>query len=277
MDVSLTEYLKSVLKRWWWLVVGLIGGLLGLAPLVGINLEIPSSVGWLIFFIGLFVAQFLAYHDLRVEKIKLEDDLKEAKMYEAKSQRIEIISKEKYPAEILRIFDDMRRCLSEIVEFSDNMTDVNPEKLIDPCRGITPHELYLALNQQTLEDNVSSTYTFYRNFNLGIGLINLQEKNDKWRQLIEDYETVKKDIPDQKLIMSMGTHFEAINGVNAIRLYYRYMKKYGATEMNIRAVEPFRPVSDLQDQTMSRVNKRILELKLGEEPQWEMLYFKGKK
>jgi hypothetical protein len=55
------------------------------------------------------------------------------------------------------------------------------------------------------------------------------------------------------------------------------MKKYGATEMNIRAVEPFRPVSDLQDQTMSRVNKRILELKLGEEPQWEMLYFKGKK
>ncbi len=208
---------------------------------------------------------------------KLESDLKGAKQYKAQSQRIEIISKEKYPSEILRIFDDMRRCLSEIVESSDNITDITPSKLLDSVRSITPHELYNALHQKTIEDNVRTTYAFYRGFFLDIGLYNLQTNNTKWKQLIEDYETTKKDVPDQQLLMLMRTHFEALNGVNSIRLYYRYMQKYGVSEMNIKAVEPFRPAPDLLDQTMARVTKRILELKLGEEPKWEMLYFQEKK
>lgn len=208
---------------------------------------------------------------------KLETELKGAKQYKAQAQRIEIISKEKYPSEILRIFDDMRRCLSETIESSDSITDITPSKLIDSIRGITPHELYLALHQKTIEDNVRATYTFYRGFSLDIGLGSLQKNNDKWKKLIEDYETTKKDVPDQQLIMSMRLHFEALNGAGAIRLYYRYMQKHGAGEMNIKAVEPFRPVADLLDQTMARVTKRILELKLGEEPKWEMLYFQEKK
>lgn len=276
MSESFNEYIAAVFKHWWWLVGTLVGGVITVFGLLGIPTQTTIWVGLLIMFFCLSVAQFLAYREIRKTNVKLKSDLKDANQYQAKSQRIEIISKEKYPAEILRIFDDMRRCLTLIVESSDNVQGVTVEKLFDVCKQITPHELYLALNQKTIEDNIDMTYLFYRRFNLGIGLSDIQTKDDNWKKLVEKLETTKKDIPDQELINAVFAHYSALNGVHSIKLFYRYMKIYGTNEMILRGVEPFRSIPNLLDQTMTRINKRIVELKLGEEPKWEMLYIREK-
>ena len=268
----MTEYIKLVFKHWKLLVVDLIGGTIFVLGLLKRTVPISVPIGLFIIFIGFTVAQFLAFYDLRKEKIKLTADLKEAKMFESKSQRIEIISNEKYPSEILRILNDMRINLSEIIESSDAISSITIEKLFSCIQG-SPRDAYNALNQKSLDDNVKITFSFYRNFRCGIGLIDLQETNAKWKQLVEDLETTKKDIPDQELKDSIMTHFQALNGANSIRLFYHYMRKHGSTNDLVRLVEPFRAQFDLLDYTMTRVTKRILELKLGEEPKWEVKYF----
>jgi hypothetical protein len=269
------EYIFAVLKYWKLLVIDVI---LAILSAIGTFLGQPVPLGWpltlIILFIGLIIAQYLAYRDIRKEKTQLDKDLIEAKKYEAKSQRIEIISKEKYPSEILRILDDMRRCISAIIESSDEVKDITAEKLAK-CTDGDPHELYKALNQKTLDDNINITFAFYRKCRQGIGLIDLQEISDKWKQSVEELETIKKDIPDQRLKDSVMAHYMALNGEGAIRLFYRYLRKHGATDLIIRAVEPYRPAYGLLDQTMTRVTKRILELKLGEEPKWEMKYLRS--
>jgi len=271
------EYLGVVFRYWKWLVIDWILAIIAAVfTFLGKPLAIGVPVTLGILFIGFTGAQVLAYRDLKKEKTKLEAELEEAKRYEIKSQLIEIISKEKYPAEILRIFDDMRRCLSIMIESSDSVQDVTSGKLFNVCKQITPHELYLAVYQKTLEDNAEMVHLFYRYFNFGIGLRDLQAKDARWKQLVEELETTKKDIPDQELVGAVNSHFSALNGVYSIRLFYRYMDKYGTTEMILKCVEPFRPVPNLLDQTMARINHRIIELKLGEPPKWEMLYIKEK-
>jgi len=273
MGESFVEYSKAVTKKWWWLVGTMIGGIMTIAGILNVPIPFSIPIGLVIFFFCLFIAQFLAYHDLRKNNQKLVGDLRESKIFESKSQRIDIISKEKYPSEVLRIFDDMRRCLSDIVESADNIPGVTFE-LMTKCIHGDPHELYLAIHQKSLDDNVNVTFSFYRQFNYGIGLSDQQKINNRWKQLVENLETIKKNIPDQELINYIIAHYTALNGVHAIRLFYRFMAKYGTHHIILQAVEPFRPVPNLLDQTMARVTNRILELKLGEEPKWEMLYFK---
>lgn len=235
--------------------------------------SVPSwgwySVGYLLLAL-FFIAVIVGY---RRENKRLEVALSEAKLYEAKSQRIEIISKERYPTEILRILDDMRRSISNIIEnVVIDKSVVNSKSLVDSVH-ITPHELYLAIHQRTVDENIANVYTFYMRFGYEIGLIALQEKDNAWKKLVDEFETVKKDVPDQRLKEYIGGHYKAINGAGAVRLYYRYLREVGASEMAIKSVEHFRPYSDLLDQTMTRVTKRILELKLGEEPKWETRYY----
>jgi len=251
-----------------------------IANVVGYSLDTQQIVewgipSWSLYIIGycLIVLFFIAIiSGLWQDNKHLKADLKEAKRYEVKSQRIEIISKEKYPSEILRIFDDMRRCLSEIIESSDSVQDVTPEILATVSHG-SPRDLARAISQKTIDDNVYVTNCFYNKFRAGIGLIDLKEKNAKWRELNEELETVKKDIPDQKLKDSVMSHFDALNGENSIRLFYRYMRRCGVSDFVMKTVEPFRPLHGLTDETLTRVSNRILELKLGEEPKWETRHF----
>lgn len=274
MAESFAEYIMAVLKYWKWLLIDWILALIsGLSTLTEkpIPLGIPLAITLAL--VGLIVAQFLAFHDLRKRKASLEDELKNAKRYQDQSQRIEIISKEKYPSEILRIFDDMRRCLNEIIESGDTVENVTGEKISSVMHG-SPRDLARALNQKTIDDNIHVTYCFYQNFRAGIGLIDLQNNNKKWLDLCEQLETIKKDIPDQKLKDSVNSHFEAMNGEASIRLHYRYMAKYGTNQYILQVVKPFRPIRGLTDETLTRVSKRIVDLKLGEEPQWEMKHFK---
>ena len=89
MEETLNEYFNAIFRRWWWLVVDIAGGVLFITGLLGKTVPVTLPIGIFIIFVGFSVAQFLAFHDLRKVKAKLEEDLKEAKMYEAKSQRIE--------------------------------------------------------------------------------------------------------------------------------------------------------------------------------------------
>ncbi len=71
MFQSFKESLGLVLKRWWTLVVSVVGGGLGIANLVVDELVVPVW-GWvLIAAIGLSVAQFLAFHKIRISRDKL--------------------------------------------------------------------------------------------------------------------------------------------------------------------------------------------------------------
>lgn len=66
--VSWGEYIGAVWRHWlglaWFFVAGLLGAVTYFEP----GLRVPSWGWWLLALIGLIVSQFLAFHDLRVER-----------------------------------------------------------------------------------------------------------------------------------------------------------------------------------------------------------------
>lgn len=63
----MAEYAQYVAKRWWWLVVGGLGGVLTVIALVT-TISLPTWLGVTVLFAGLIVAQSLAFKDMRVER-----------------------------------------------------------------------------------------------------------------------------------------------------------------------------------------------------------------
>jgi hypothetical protein len=63
------EYARYVGRRWWFVVVGVVGGVLTVVALVA-SIVIPTWLGIVILVVGLSVAQFLAFKDMRGERDK---------------------------------------------------------------------------------------------------------------------------------------------------------------------------------------------------------------
>lgn len=76
IQVSLTEYIKS-LGRWGWVVlVGILAGVYGLASSIwDVPLIIPSWLWILLLFVGLTIVPFIPFHKLRLEKLRVEEKL----------------------------------------------------------------------------------------------------------------------------------------------------------------------------------------------------------
>lgn len=73
---SLLPYASAVIRYWWAVVIAGIGGLLGAVALIAPSehkgwlpwVQRHQPIWWIIFVAGLFIAQFLAFHKVRVER-----------------------------------------------------------------------------------------------------------------------------------------------------------------------------------------------------------------
>ena len=72
-----TEYARYVARRWWWLVVGVAGGVLTGVSLIT-TVSVPVWFGIAVLFGGLTVAQSLAFKDMRDERELVQRALSEA-------------------------------------------------------------------------------------------------------------------------------------------------------------------------------------------------------
>lgn len=61
---SFNAFIKDIFKRWWYLVTGIISGIISTISLIGINPTMSLTIGFIIFGICLFIAMYLAYRDL---------------------------------------------------------------------------------------------------------------------------------------------------------------------------------------------------------------------
>ena len=67
----LYDYLKAVINKWWWIVVGVVGGAIGVFPLLGIDINIPQWIGLTVLFLAIIIAQYMTYVELRKGQAKI--------------------------------------------------------------------------------------------------------------------------------------------------------------------------------------------------------------
>jgi hypothetical protein len=72
-----TEYGRHVWRYWWLVVVGGVGGVLSLVSLVA-SIVIPTWLGVVVLLVGLSVAQFLAFKEMRHHRNEARDALRKA-------------------------------------------------------------------------------------------------------------------------------------------------------------------------------------------------------
>lgn len=68
---SCKTYPKDLLRHLWAIVITGVGGLMGLLTAIFPNVQIPSWVWVFILVLGLMIAQFLAWHTIRLERDRL--------------------------------------------------------------------------------------------------------------------------------------------------------------------------------------------------------------
>jgi hypothetical protein len=73
------EYAKYVARRWWFVAVGVIGGVLTIVTLVA-SIVVPTWLGVVILVGGLTIAQFLAFKDMRDERDMARAELQAAEV-----------------------------------------------------------------------------------------------------------------------------------------------------------------------------------------------------
>lgn len=88
MGKSLKEYVPAIFRWWWVLVVFMIGDIAGIALTMWRNIEVPFWCWILLFLIGFVIAQFLAFHDVRIKR-----DEAIIKLHEIEKSRPEIVFK----------------------------------------------------------------------------------------------------------------------------------------------------------------------------------------
>ena len=64
MRKHLLIFAEAITKRWWWLVIGVIGGAQSIASGLGYTPHVSWIIGIVILVFSLLVASFLAYRDL---------------------------------------------------------------------------------------------------------------------------------------------------------------------------------------------------------------------
>ena len=99
MQDSFKAFTRAVFHKWGWIVTGLIGGGVFILNSFGINPSFSKVIGACVLVICLFVACFLAYHELLSEKIRLASLVKK--------QNIITASRPLNPKKRLRFYDNM--------------------------------------------------------------------------------------------------------------------------------------------------------------------------
>ena len=136
---------------------------------------------------------------------------------------------------------------------------------------ISPEELAKALNQETYDDNIDCLFYFYRH--MKINDIRLHEEGKKWHELENEYEYLKKDIPDLILKNYCNIHVMALKGVYSTELFYVYFNNAPSSDLKRemgKAIAHFHIKGGVLDYSSTRVAGRIQYLKCGGEPKWEL-------
>lgn len=75
--LSLRLFVFGILKRIWLLLPAFISDPLDIAERLGMSYDFPQWISWFLLGLGIIVAIFLTYHDLRQQKLALEKQLNE--------------------------------------------------------------------------------------------------------------------------------------------------------------------------------------------------------
>jgi len=239
------------------------------------NLELwalPLVVLGVVFAVRLlFVAPYWLYKTVASEKAKLKDKLEKAEWEHIRKRRIELIEKEEYPKRIPAILRRMRVCLESILKEvqSKNLTI---KQLWDSLKGITPEDYAEVLTQHTYDENIDILAKFCRRMQLSKDGITLNEdSNTKWEDLEDEFDDIKKDVPDLLLKDNIMAYYQALKGVYYLRLFYYHMNKAPSSELKdavAQVMTRYRYPADLLDYCLTRAVKRIQELKCGAELVW---------
>ncbi len=263
---NIKGYLKAVFKYWWWLVAGIVGGGLTIPVLMGHDVNIALPVGLGIIFICFSIAQFLAYNDLKKQKVQIDTKLQNAEWDTIRKYRIKLINEEEYPEKIFDILNRMRPCLDRLLKEA-LLTPLSSKELWDAIKTINPTEYAEAIGQITYDDNTNVIYSFYRHL-FHYSEIKLNESDTEWMLLDDELEVIKSAIPCLELKDFVVAYYMALKGINAVELFYGHLNKVKSQDLS-EAVKIYRYKIGLLDYASTRIARRIQELRSGGEPKWE--------
>lgn len=110
MFLSLREFLGKATKHWWALLTGLVSGAAGLVGnLSGKSVGLSPDLWYIFAAVGLVVAAFLAFHDIRRER----DDLRKRLDSAHDRRRFQVQDR------IEEAYEEYRRDVSEFVQYVD--------------------------------------------------------------------------------------------------------------------------------------------------------------
>ena len=259
MPESFVQYIKAVLQKWWWLVVGVIGGALGVAPLLGANLAVPSAVGFAVMFVGLSIAQFLAYHDLRTKQAKKEWEY-------VREKNIALIT----PAmdDIIPTLDKMRQILKQLtLEISTMPVDKETlDKVVTymyqeyGIKDLGEEQLKYFLELASVMDT------------LGVGLEKVKGRV-QWIEVENRLESLPK--PDTHLEENIKEFVIILNGAYSYllgNLYQLSANKGKEAQLSSDEIKYFtknrnasKSMEIVIDRARTKVERRIFQLKRGDE------------
>lgn len=219
----------------------------------------------------LFFAPYWLYKTVASEKVELKDKLGKAEWEHIRKRRMELIEKEEYPIKIPDILKRMRTCLESILKKAESK-NVTINKMWDSLKGTSPEDFAEVVNQSTYDENIVVLAKYHRRMQLSKDGITLKEDySTEWIALENELEDIKKDVPDLLLKDNIMAYYYALKGVCYLRLFYHHMNKAPSSELKdavAQTMTHYRYPEDLLDYCLTRVVKRIQELKCGDELAW---------
>lgn len=247
-------------KRWLWLVLGVIGGILTILSILGYTPSLPWQVGLGIFFVSLTIAQFLAFHDLRQSKDKNEWEFIRQRKIELAAQQLDGL------VDTLEAMRKELRCLVDKASLK-----VVPQDIIDKIHTYLYREYpkkYLATDTTKEEDlkyflDLAAVMDAF-----GIGLAQ-SLKSDVWVNLNEKLESYSK--ADFELNDHIKDFKITLFGSYSYTLFNKYAraKNYKAEthheiHSKVRNLTTDFANEVYVDRALTRVSKRINQLLCGE-------------
>ncbi len=233
--------------------------------------QILAGIFGVIILARLVLAPYWLYESIVEEKMTIQQKLDNYDLDYSRKRRIELIEKEEYPRKLPEILKRMRMCLEGILKEAQSK-NVTIKKLWDSLKSITPTDFAEVLNQRTYDENVVVLYKYNRRMQLSKDGITLNEdSNGEWIALDDELEGIKKDMPDLLLKDNIMAYYQALKGICYLRLFYYHMNKAPSSELKdavMQSMTHYRYPEDLLDYCLTRVVKRIQELKCGDELQW---------
>lgn len=266
--ISLRDFLWGIIKRCYWVIPSLLTDPFDIAERLGMTCPVPSYLFWLLFGLGIFVAAFLTYHDMRRKNRELNKQVVTQEWEHVRKKRIELINTERYPTEIPLILCRMEQRFPVLLDKATQQKVTKAQ--LDMFFRNLPHEL-LGMMLKGYGDEIITLFKFQTYMEAAnIGFAEIKQNDAEWNTLTTELDDVKKDIPDQELKNHIRDYVLTLNGVYSWRLWGHYLDKTNIPIPKDVATARQANISRqyLLEDIFTRIKKRIDELRSGEEPKW---------